>query len=195
MVHFFEIYLSVSAFLIFHFLADFSFKILSFYIYYRTHTPPHMHTHSFLLHEWLCTTSVQFLSSPEEGWGFPGTGVTDDCELPCARCVFSDFSVLLLLVWLFTFHMMVFVLLQYMYTFVMFCCYLSEAYSFLRKKIGLDQDERGRGRYWKEWSQDTLYDRSPIFNKKRGKEKREEKYSPVTYTSKSIVLYYFSYRL
>ena len=151
MVHFFEIYLSVSAFLIFHFLADFSFKILSFYIYYRTHTHPHMHTHSFLLHEWLCTTSVQFLSSPEEGWGFPGTGVTDDCELPCARCVFSDFSVLLLLVWLFTFHMMVFVLLQYMYTFVMFCCYLSEAYSFLRKKIGLDQDERGRGSYWKEW--------------------------------------------
>ena len=38
-----------------------------------------------------------------------------------------------------------------MYTFVMFCCYLSEAYSFLRKKIGVGQDERGRGRYWKEW--------------------------------------------
>lgn len=46
MVHFFEIYLSVSAFLIFHFLADFSFKILSFYIYYRTHTPTYTHTHT-----------------------------------------------------------------------------------------------------------------------------------------------------
>ena len=34
-----------------------------------------------------------------------------------------------------------------------------------------------------------------LFLIKRGEREKRKKYSPVTYTSKSIVLYYFSYRL